>query len=91
MIVTPGSQATLAAAAEEGLLSILTGAGVTVTTATCGSCFGGQGVLADNEVCVSTSTENFGGRMGSASAQIYLASPLVVAEAAVAGQFVNVH
>lgn len=91
MIVTPGSQETWAAAAEEGLLLILTEAGVTVTTATCGSCFGGQGVLADNEVCVSTSTENFGGRMGSPTAQIYLASPLVVAEAAIAGQFVTVH
>lgn len=91
MIVTPGSQETWAAAAAEGLLSILAEAGVTVTTSTCGSCFGGQGVLADNEVCVSTSTENFGGRMGSPKAQIYLASPLVVAQAAVAGHFVNVH
>lgn len=85
LIATPGSQQVWRQAAEEGVLSDLATAGATVTAPTCGVCFGGMGVLTDGEVCISTSTENMPGRMGSENARIYLASAATVAASAVAG------
>jgi 3-isopropylmalate/(R)-2-methylmalate dehydratase large subunit len=89
MIAAPGSQETWRQAESEGLLDTLTSAGVRVTGSMCGACFGGAEVLADGEVCISTSTENFAGRMGSEASSIYLASPLTVAASALAGSIVG--
>jgi homoaconitate hydratase len=53
----------------------------------CGPCIGlGTGLLEENEVGISATNRNFKGRMGSAKAQAYLASPAVVAASAIAGQ-----
>jgi 3-isopropylmalate/(R)-2-methylmalate dehydratase large subunit len=85
-IVTPGSQAIYLQAAREGLLTTLVEAGAVVTNSTCGACYGGaMGLLAPGEVCITASTRNFQGRMGSSTAQIYLASPAAVAASAIAG------
>jgi 3-isopropylmalate/(R)-2-methylmalate dehydratase large subunit len=85
-IVTPGSQAVYLQAAREGLIATLIEAGAVVTNSTCGACYGGaMGLLGPGEVCITASTRNFQGRMGSTSAQIYLASPATVAASAVAG------
>ncbi len=52
----------------------------------CGPCIGlGAGLLEDNEVGISATNRNFKGRMGSKSAEVYLASPEVVAASAVSG------
>ena len=52
----------------------------------CGPCIGlGAGLLKDNEVGISATNRNFKGRMGSPSAQAYLASPAVVAQSAISG------
>lgn len=89
MIASPGSQETWRIAEKEGLLRDLSAAGVLVTGSTCGACYGGAGVLAGDEVCISTSTENFQGRMGSMSASIFLGSALTVAASALTGEITD--
>jgi 3-isopropylmalate/(R)-2-methylmalate dehydratase large subunit len=68
----------------------LTEAGAIVTPATCGACFGGHmGVLGPGEICLTSSTRNFKGRMGDPSARIYMASSATVAASALAGRIVS--
>jgi 3-isopropylmalate/(R)-2-methylmalate dehydratase large subunit len=77
-------------AMENGLLKIFLDAGVTVGPPTCGACCGAHmGVLAKDEVCISTTNRNFPGRMGHVESQTYLASPLVAAASAVTGKITD--
>jgi 3-isopropylmalate/(R)-2-methylmalate dehydratase large subunit len=86
MIVTPGSQEILKQAIKLGYVETLMDAGAVVTNSTCGACFGGHlGLLGDNEVCITASTRNFQGRMGSPSASVYMGSPATVAASAITG------
>ncbi len=90
MLVSPASQEVYRDALKAGWLEVLADAGCLVEHSTCGPCFGGHlGVLGDGEVCISSSNRNYQGRMGSAKAQVYLASPATVAASAVAGQIVD--
>ena len=85
-IVTPGSQAILKEAIKAGYVETLMDAGAVVTSSTCGACYGGHmGLLADGEVCITASTRNFKGRMGSAEASVFMGSPATVAASAVTG------
>jgi 3-isopropylmalate/(R)-2-methylmalate dehydratase large subunit len=85
-IVTPGSQSILKQAIRAGYVETLMDAGAVVTNSTCGACFGGHmGVLADGEVCITASTRNFKGRMGSPNAEVFMGSPATVAASAITG------
>ena len=89
-IVVPATQRIYRQALAEGLLDVFVEAGVSVSTPTCGACFGGHmGVLGPDEVCITASTRNFKGRMGDPSARIYMASPATVAASALAGQIAS--
>lgn len=73
-------------AEEFGYWQKLVEAGAKVLPPGCGPCIGlGTGLLEDGEVGISATNRNFKGRMGSASAQAYLASPAVVVKSAVSG------
>jgi 3-isopropylmalate/(R)-2-methylmalate dehydratase large subunit len=89
-LVIPASQEVYKQALNEGLLEVFTDAGAIVCGSACGPCLGGHiGLLAANEVCVSTSNRNFIGRMGSTKASVYLASPATVAASAVTGKIAD--
>lgn len=77
-------------AMKEGLAEIFLDAGVTIGPPTCGACCGAHmGVLAKDEVCISTTNRNFPGRMGHVESKTYLASPLVVAASAIRGKITD--
>jgi 3-isopropylmalate/(R)-2-methylmalate dehydratase large subunit len=86
-IVTPASQRVLKEAVHRGYVETLLEAGAVVTNSTCGACYGGHmGIVGPKEVCITSSTRNFKGRMGSPSARIYMASSATVAASAIAGR-----
>jgi 3-isopropylmalate/(R)-2-methylmalate dehydratase large subunit len=89
-IVVPATQRVYLDAMHEGLLDVFVEAGASVSTPTCGACFGGHmGVLAAGERAVTTTNRNFRGRMGSPDAEVCLANAYVAAAAAVAGEIVH--
>lgn len=90
LLVAPASARVMAEAAADGTLATITGAGGILLPTGCGACAAlGAGILAEDEVCVSTTNRNFKGRMGANSASVYLGSPYSVAAAAVAGEIVD--
>jgi 3-isopropylmalate/(R)-2-methylmalate dehydratase large subunit len=87
LLVAPASRQDMMAANAEGTLTKLMEAGAVMMPTGCGACAGfGGGILAEEEVCISTTSRNFQGRMGAQSAKVYLGSPYAVAAAAVAGE-----
>ena len=89
MYVSPGSREVYASAAREGLLETFIEAGATVLAPGCNTCWGYLGVLADDEVSISTHQFNYHGRNGSRKASVNLASPWTVAASAVAGEITD--
>ena len=90
LLIAPASQKTTTTATQEGTLQTLMEAGAVLLPSGCGACAGyGAGVLADGEVCISSTNRNFKGRMGSKEAQVYLGSPYSVAAAAVEGRIAD--
>ncbi|MFQ5907436.1 MAG: aconitase/3-isopropylmalate dehydratase large subunit family protein [Thermoplasmata archaeon] len=90
MIVSPASQQIHRQSVNEGLAQVFMEAGATFANSTCGPCFGGHlGVLAPDEVCISSSNRNYAGRMGSREAKVYLASPMTVAATTLHGEITD--
>jgi len=90
MVVIPASSNVLLRCMEAGYIKSLLEAGVTLGTPGCGPCAGvHDGVIAAGEVCVSTSSRNFMGRMGSTGAKVYSASPATAAASALMGKLVD--
>ncbi|WP_067677053.1 3-isopropylmalate dehydratase large subunit [Nocardia miyunensis] len=90
LLVTPASQQVYRDAMRLGYLQDIADSGAVVTNSTCGACFGyHMGVLGPGEVCLTSSTRNFTGRMGSTEAEIYMASPATVAASAITGRITD--
>ncbi|MCH8270435.1 MAG: homoaconitase, partial [Planctomycetes bacterium] len=76
-----------AQAERDGSWQSLLDAGAIPLPSGCGPCIGlGTGLVEQGEVAISATNRNFKGRMGSRDAEVYLASPAVVAASAVAGR-----
>ncbi|MDW7667775.1 MAG: 3-isopropylmalate dehydratase large subunit [Bacillota bacterium] len=87
LLIIPASKEVMEKAIEKGYVSTLMKAGATFSSPGCGPCLGThQGLLAPGEVCATTSSRNFPGRMGSTEADIYLVSPATAGEIAVKGK-----
>ena len=88
--VVPAAISIYKKASENGLDKIFLDAGAVIGAPTCGACCGAHmGVLAKDEVCVSTTNRNFPGRMGHVDSKTYLTSPLVAAASAVTGKLTD--
>ena len=88
-VVSPATTQVYRQAMAEGVLKIFLDSGFCVTNPTCGACLGmSNGVLAEGEVCVSTTNRNFNGRMGKGG-MVHLVSPATAAATAIAGYITN--
>jgi 3-isopropylmalate/(R)-2-methylmalate dehydratase large subunit len=88
-IIGPASWEIYMAAMNAGYLQTLIEAECLVVHPHCGPCTGVMGTLAPGEVCITSTSRNFKGRMGSPEAFIYLASPATVAASAVTGHITD--
>lgn len=89
-IVTPASRQIFKDAIAAGYIETLVKAGAMVTHPYCSLCQGRSGgLMAENEVLLGTNNRNFLGRMGSAKARTYLASPAVAAASAITGKITD--
>ncbi len=85
LMVAPASLNDQEAARGEGVLQALLDAGAELFPTACGACAGYGETMADNATVISSTARNFKGRMGSPTAQVYLASPYTVAASALRG------
>ncbi len=85
-IVVPASKKVFLDGMADGCVPVLVEAGATFVTPSCAACLGThEGLLTDGETAITSTNRNCPGRMGSAKAEIYLASPASVAAAALTG------
>lgn len=86
LLVAPASVADRDAAERDGILRRLTEAGATLLASSCGACAGLGNAISEGATVISSTACNLPGRMGAATAQVYLASPFTVAASALTGR-----
>ena len=86
LLVAPASVAERAIAEREGTMAALIGAGATVLPSACGACAGYGAAIPEGSTVISSTARNFQGRMGSATARVFLGSPYTVAASALRGR-----
>src|SRR5215210_1662347 len=89
-IVTPASVRVYEEAIRRGYVEVYLQSGAVFTNATCGACVGTHlGALGEDEICISSSSRNFVGRMGALSSKVYLSSPATAAASAIEGKIAS--
>ncbi len=89
LLVAPASLQDQAAAEREGILRRLLEAGATLLPSSCGACAGYGSAIPEGATVISSTARNFKGRMGAATAQVYLGSPFTVAASALRGRITD--
>lgn len=89
LLVAPASVQDREAAEREGILRRLTEAGALLLPSACGACAGYGGTIPEGSTVISSTARNFRGRMGAATAQVYLGSPYTVAASALKGRIAD--
>ncbi len=89
LLVAPASVHDWERASASGVARVLQEAGAELLPSACGACAGyGQAVQGATRV-IATTARNFKGRMGSAEAEVFLASPYTVAASALRGRITD--
>lgn len=87
VIVAPATSSVYLQAIEEGLIDIFLDSGAVVMNQGCSVCWGkAQGILDAGEVLVSTGSYQYPGCSGDKDAAVYLVSPAIAAQCAIAGR-----
>jgi 3-isopropylmalate/(R)-2-methylmalate dehydratase large subunit len=89
VIITPASRQIYREALSEGLIEVFSSANAHISGGTCSVCIGAEAPLLAGESCISTSTRNYKGRMGSSDSHVYLASSATVAASALRGRITD--
>ncbi|MDA3888161.1 MAG: 3-isopropylmalate dehydratase large subunit [Allgaiera sp.] len=90
ILVAPASARDQARAEAEGIMAVFEAAGAQILPNACGICAGyGAARLGADIRCLSTTARNFKGRMGDASARVWLASPYTAAASAIEGRIAD--
>jgi 3-isopropylmalate/(R)-2-methylmalate dehydratase large subunit len=85
LLVAPASVRDAADAELEGVMRQLVDAGAVLLPSACGACAGYGSRIPEGSTVISSTARNFTGRMGAATAQVYLGSPWTVAASALRG------
>jgi len=85
LAISPGSRQVFEMLARNGALADMIRAGARILETTCGPCIGMGQAPPSKGVTIRTFNRNFPGRSGTASGQVYLASPEVAAASALRG------
>jgi 3-isopropylmalate/(R)-2-methylmalate dehydratase large subunit len=89
LMVAPASVKDREAAEREGTMQALLDAGAMLLPSACGACAGYGGAIPEGSTVISSTARNFRGRMGAATAQVYLGSPYTVAASALRGRIAD--
>jgi 3-isopropylmalate/(R)-2-methylmalate dehydratase large subunit len=90
LMIIPASSEVMLQASRAGYLTDLLAAGAVINSPGCGPCMGNHmGIPAVGEVVLTSANRNFRGRMGQPAADMYLASPAVVAASAITGKITD--
>lgn len=89
LFVQPASWDVYRQCGKAGIIDTILDSGGFFLEPGCGSCQPMKGCLAAGEVCITSTTRNYKGRMGSTEAFIYLGGPATVAASALKGEIVS--